>query len=632
VLLVTIDTLRADHLGFHGYTAAETPVLDGLAKRGVVFESVVAAAPLTLPSHATILTATYPPVHGALDNGYYSVVKSIPTLPEALKAAGYGTGAIISAYVLDSQYGLDRGFDTYDDDFQDPRGVYEEFRVRAAAEITAQATRWLQSHDAQSPFFLWVHYFDPHTPYAPPGEFARRFAANPYDGEIAYTDQQLGVLLRELKRSGHAKRTLVVVTADHGEALGEGGEATHGLLLRENTLHVPLVLSAGNRLPSGLRVKGVARTADIAPTILDLLGLDPLEGADGASLVPAVAEGHTTDRLAYSETRLPAEEFGWAMLSRARDDRWAWVRAPKPELYDLQADPHETTNLAGQNPEVVEPLRELVRQTLSRTNVASSRKDISPQEIEALGALGYVLSEEIPEPTGADPKDMLPHLARMDRVARASMERDHETVVTLAPSILEEDPDARNMQLFLAQSLHALDRKEEAVEAMRIAFEQSGDRDVDGTLLAMYLSELGHADESERLLRSFHEAEPDFALHSFNLGVLLERDGRLDEAVDAYRAALAANPDAVNALVNLASLLARTEEGRAAPDSTLALIDRAIVLAQTDRARLVKVDVLRNLGRTTRAWEVARTLAAERQLRGITRKEVADTMRKLPAP
>ncbi|MBZ0270102.1 sulfatase, partial [bacterium] len=276
VLLVTIDTLRSDRLGFEGWTAADTPVLDRLAAGGVVFRTALATAPVTLPSHASILTGLYPPRHGALDNGIYSLPEGVPTLATILKDAGYATSASIGAYVLHRQYGLARGFDVYDDRFRHPSA--DAARERRGAHVVDRAIRWLRERDHDAPFFLWAHLYDPHAPYSPPAEYAG--FADPYDGEIAYVDACIGALLDALREEGSLARTLVVVTADHGEAFGDGGERTHGLLLRESTLRVPWILRAKGALPGGREIADVVSGADVAPTVLALLGLPVPAGLD----------------------------------------------------------------------------------------------------------------------------------------------------------------------------------------------------------------------------------------------------------------------------------------------------------------------------------------------------------------
>ncbi|MBZ0269123.1 sulfatase-like hydrolase/transferase, partial [bacterium] len=592
VLLVTIDTLRADRVGFAGYRGAHTPTMDGLAGEGVVLDNVVASAPVTLPSHATILSGLYPPRHGALDNGFYSLPEDVPTLATILRDAGYRTGAFLGAAVLAKRYGLARGFDEYDDRIQGKREMGHAYRERRAAEVSRLAAAWVRGGNDDRPFFAWVHYYDPHASYAPPARYAKRFAGNPYDGEVAYTDAALGTLLEELRADGRLGKTLVIVTADHGEAFGDGGELTHGFLLRESTLRVPLILSAPGMLPAARRIAGVTPTADIVPTVLDLLGEPVPEGLDGESLLPAIGRGRTRDRYAYSETRLPTDLFGWAMLSGVRGRRWAWVRAPRPELYDLQADPAEARNLDGTRDELATSLDGRVQEVLDRSREADAAHRLDAEQLETLRSLGYVFSEERAEETGEDPKDMLPVLEEINLVMNHFDAGNHADVVTVARSVLAKDPDNVDTLRYLALSQEQLGRREEAIGSLRRAMGAGGSPDLEGTLLAMFLTRAGRFDEAERLLRSFAEADPDFAEHPYNLGNLLASRGRMEEARRAYERAFALDPNSVPITANLASVISKATGGRPDRERAIELIDRAVGLAQgDDRPRLMKVEI-----------------------------------------
>jgi arylsulfatase A-like enzyme len=629
VLLITVDTLRADRVGFAGYEPAETPAMDGLAERGAAFLNAVASAPVTLPSHATILTGLYPPAHGALDNGLYELAEGVPTLAGVLAGRGYQTAGFIGAFVLAGKYGTARGFQHFDDELRGPRRMGHNYKERRAEEVTDAVLDWVRERDRARPYFAWAHYFDPHAPYDSPGDFAYRFPGRPYDGEIAYTDHQIGRLLDGLREDGALERTLIVLTADHGEAFGDGGELTHGLLLRGSTLRVPLVISAPGGLPRGVRVEGTVSTADILPTVLELVGVET-PAVDGVSLVAVLGGDAPPERAAYSETRLPFDEYGWSMLAGVRTDGWAWVRAPRAELYDLEADPGEANSVHARHPDVTAELDAEVEAVLAGA-IASERAGApDAEELEALAALGYAFPSAPAEPTGADPKDMLASLQELNALAVMVDQGRFQEAVTEARRLIARDPHNNTLHVYLAQALAYLGRLDEAIVEARAAFQGSGSMDEDGTILAMYLAQAGRTGEAEELLRAFTEAQPRWPEHWFNLGNLLAQEERFGDAVEAYEHARELDPASPPTLTNLAEALSWVDD---APPSERAravrVIDRAIALLPgDDRPSLTKVRVLRNLGRYEEARELARRLS-ERKLRNVPPAELAKVLRSL---
>jgi arylsulfatase A-like enzyme/Flp pilus assembly protein TadD len=628
VLLITVDTLRADRLGFAGYEPAETPILDAFAGDGVVFENAISSAPVTLPSHASLMTGRYPPGHGALDNAYYSLPDDVPTLATVLRTAGYETAAIVGAYVLHGQFGLDAGFDRYDDFFRQPRPDEWEPRERRAGEVSARAGEWLAGRKNDRPFFLWVHMFDPHSPYDPPPPFNSRFAARPYDGEIAYTDRAIGTLLESLDGAGFGDRTMVVVTADHGEGFGDGGEKTHGLLLRTSTLRVPLLLRAPGVLPAGRRVEGLVSTVDLMPTVLDLLGVDTPTGVDGSSIAGAIRTGRAEGRRAYSETRLPANIFGWSMLAGSRNDRWAWVRGPIPELYDLDSDPGQTRSLHAERPEKASDLDRDVERVLGASRGGTTARALSSEEVDALRALGYAYGSEAPKPSGADPKERLPLWNRFDGLRDVFEAGRYAEAAIGLEELLNEDPGNYEARTLLGRALVRAGRVEEGLREFQALLEAGRARGRTGAIFAHALTDAGHPEEAETLLRVLCRSEPEDVDHPFNLGVLLLKQGRWKEARAAYEEAHRLGPEAIHVLAHLSISLSVGAD----PDSARAvdLIDRAVELArEDDRPLLAKAKVLSNVGRTEDARSLLRELAARRTLHGVTKKEVAKVMREI---
>ena len=355
VLLVTVDTLRADRLGCYGYSGIETPNLDQVARHGVLFENASAPAPLTAPSHASMMTGVYPAVHKVRNTGGFVLSPLQPTLAKILQDQGWDTAAFIGSSVLKKRFGLNQGFATYDDEMPAATGGSAEAEPeRRAEEVVDRAAKWLGSQSGK-PFFLWVHVYDPHIPYDPPAPFREKYRDRPYDGEIAYTDQQLGRLFDAVARKSPPENTVIAVLSDHGESFSEHGEYTHGVFLYDSTLRIAFLMSGGS-IPPGVRVKQQARTIDLLPTILELAGGKAPPEAQGTTLVPSFQGKEVSTKYSYAETLFPKLNMGWAEMRAIRTNRWKYIRAPKPELYDLVQDPGETTNVIASHPADVKEL------------------------------------------------------------------------------------------------------------------------------------------------------------------------------------------------------------------------------------------------------------------------------------
>jgi len=436
LLLVTIDTLRPDALGWVAGRNT-TPTLDRLAAEGSRFRAAVSPVPLTLPAHASILTGLLPRRHGVRDNGQV-LGDGVPTLAEFLRARGYATAAFVSGFPLKRGFGLERGFDRYDDAMQHGEAGWVE---RLAPETTAAALGWLRTR--RDPFFTWVHFYDPHDPYDPPRAFWQPGPRGAYDGEVAFVDNALGELLAGIDPAVLA-RTLVVLTADHGEGLGDHQEDTHGFFLYDSTVLVPLVLRLPGRLPARA-FDHPARLVDVLPTVLALLDVKPPRGLDGESLLPLVDGKSQPARPAYIETQLPWIYFGWASLRAVRHEDWKLVIAPRPELYDLQRDPHEADNREASERPRARRLADVARM-IERETAAPPAAAVSDEQLAKLRALGYVGAGEqpSPEPPGRpDPKDriaMRRDLLAAERLLRAR--RFSEAVAAFA-KVLAVEPDNR---------------------------------------------------------------------------------------------------------------------------------------------------------------------------------------------
>jgi arylsulfatase A-like enzyme/cytochrome c-type biogenesis protein CcmH/NrfG len=381
VLLLTLDTVRADHVGCYGWKRAVTPTLDALAQRGVRFEQAFAQVPITLPSHAGLLTGTYPPENGVRNNSRYALRPDLPTLAEIFRAHGYRTGAFIGSQILDMRYGLGRGFDVY----KDRMLLYE----RPANEVTDDTLAWLEETRGK-PFFAWVHFYDAHAPYTPPKEYLNK-TGDAYDGEIAFIDANIGRIVDWLRRNQVLDNTLVVAVADHGESLGEHNFLWHSLLVYDAIMRVPLIFSLPGRVPQNATPGGVARLVDVMPTVLDLFGWDTPREVSGESLLAALSGRESPPRQSYGETDYPYEDFGWSKLRCLIEQKWKYIRAPEVELYDRAADPGELHNVAPAHADIVARMEEeLTACEQGMRHRESVAVTLDAASVEALRSLGYV--------------------------------------------------------------------------------------------------------------------------------------------------------------------------------------------------------------------------------------------------
>jgi choline-sulfatase len=584
VLLVTIDTLRADRLGSYGDSAAATPVLDALAARGVRFATAVAHAPLTAPSHASILTGLLPLGHGVRDNGTFVLPPSATTLAEVFRDGGYRTAAFVSGFPLDHRFGFARGFETYDDRMlrgrDSRRAPYVE---RTAAEVTGAALDWVRG--APAPWFAWVHYFDPHAPYEPPGEFAARFAGSPYDGEVAFVDRELGRLLA----AAEASRTLVLVTSDHGESLGEHGEATHGVFIYDATLRVPWIM-AGPGLPRGRVSPVVARGIDVAPTLLDYAGLRIPRAMQGRPLRPAADGREMEDAPAYAESLFCRLNLGWAELHAWRTARWKLIDAPRPELYDLATDPGETRDVSAARTHDARSLQAALQGALSASPPDASTvpgRDV----LERLHALGYVGGSAPSQPTGRDPKDGIALVERLER-GLAEARADPPLAVAELSAVLATEPDAPLVRRHRAIAYQFAGRYSESVADIH-ALEARGSLSLeDLTVLAESLRLAGRHAESLAALDRAAAADPRAPEPAVLRGRTLRAMGRSDEAGAAFRQALALDPGNAEARRGLGELALE----RGAVDEAASLLEANVAADPTDAAALVKLGVARMRG------------------------------------
>ena len=572
VLLITIDTLRADRVGAYGSSRGLTPTIDGFAQTGVRFERTYAHVPLTLPSHATLMTASYPTRNGVRDNGTFHLGGSTPALAASLKAAGYRTGAFVGAFVLDARFGLGRGFDLYDDRMIGGTGDLDLVQ-RTADQVLAPASAWIvrtppsASPDAphastppppaSAPWFAWVHLYDPHEPYAAPEPFRSRYAAAPYDGEIAYADAALGQFVARLRAAAALDHTLVVIASDHGESLGEHGERTHGLFAYDATLRVPLVVWAGGRIRPGV-FDQTMRLVDVAPTMLDLLGTAPMPHVDGRSLRPVIAgEQPFDDGGSYFEALNASFTRHWAPLTGILRSGTKLIDLPEPELYDLTADPGELRNLYARQRERARDLERRL-DTVTAGAAPPVPVAISPDAAGRLRSLGYLVgSAATPAPrfTAADDPKRLVHLNQALDEASAQWTRGDATgAIDQLQAVIRERPDLTMAYDRLAFMLRAGGRVGEAVVLLDGAARAGyADRPLLRSLGSM-LRDGGDLTRSAAVLEELVRADPADLQSAGALGQTYARLGKTSEAESQFKRVLAASPNDAAAWNNLGSV------------------------------------------------------------------------------
>jgi arylsulfatase A-like enzyme/Flp pilus assembly protein TadD len=553
VLLVTLDTTRADHLGSYGFALAHTPRMDALAHEGVRCADAVSAAPITLPSHSTILTGLYPPAHGVRDNGSYALGDDAVTLAERLKGAGYRTQALVSALVLNRRYNLAQGFDGYDDDlWSEDEAKLFMIRSRPGEKTAERAAAWLDgwaqegTPETRHPFFMWMHLFDAHQPYRVRGA-EQLLAPSPYDAEIAVLDRAVGRILDELGKLGALDDTLVIVTADHGESLGEHGEKTHAVFIYDATVRVPLLLRCPRLLPSGKVYTGPVRSVDLVPTILAALELPGGNETQGTNLLPALRGTVPAPELPqYSESLLSEVGFGMAPLYGVRMGGLKWIRAPKPEIYDLARDPEELTNLypaeARRGARLDRELSAILDD--SRRRVLAPQKSPMDQEtLESLQALGYLAPRSSREAMqGIDPKDGMVLYAKLEDARHLAQDKKWAESERLLREILQVTPGnvtaVNILALVLTREGDYSRARAEYLRSLSLDPKQSRVHAMLGTL-SLLENDLAAA---ERSYRRALEITPGFVEAISNLGMIAALHGDPGKAEEEYRKAIAADP------------------------------------------------------------------------------------------
>jgi choline-sulfatase len=588
VLLITVDTLRADHLSCYDKKTVSTPSIDALAARGVRFTQAIAQIPLTTPSHASILTGTYPQVHKVRDIGAFVLDNKVPTLASIASEAGFETGAIVGATVLSRHFGLSRGFKAYFDDMKEEKttgrlpGVVAEIRAEL---VTRHAIEWLEKQRQQGigvssskNFLLWVHYYDPHFPYDPPGIYRSRYGKNLYEGEVAYTDEHVGHLLKWLEDQHLQDRTLVVLLADHGESLGEHGEYTHGVFLYDATVHIPLIV-AGSGIPAGRVITQQVRSIDVMPTISDYLGLSSGNQVQGVSLMPAIVESKPVrTNYSYLETLYPKTHLGWSELRGMRTDEWKLIVGPKPELYEITQNPAEDHNVLTQHPVDSDRLQKQIWQIAGPPDSLGKleTQPVDEQTRQELQSLGYVNAgaqrEVRIDMSGPDPKDRIQVLGVLEKAGDLMNRNRFREAIPLLDSAVRQDRTNPLLYQHLGICFQRLGQFLKAVRLYQEAIRNNADTDETHAELGEIFMHLGAKARAIESMEQAAKINPTDLQNLNNLALVYLEMGKLEDSERVLRAILAQS-DHHSAALNLFGIL---EIQRGHEDLARSYFERAV--------------------------------------------------------
>ncbi|MFQ6108435.1 MAG: sulfatase-like hydrolase/transferase [Candidatus Aminicenantales bacterium] len=561
IILVSVDTLRADRVGCYGFAGVETPTIDEMAGRGVRFTNCIAQTPLTLPSHTTMLTGTYPFFHGVRDNGGFLVPQDLITLAELFKENGYETAAVVGAYVLDSKWGLNQGFDFYYDRFELERE--EGFSVsevqRPAEEVISQTLDWLDGIKKKN-FFLFVHLYDPHSPYDPPSPFREKYSHDLYLGEIAYTDSQLHRLWEYMEKEGLLEDTILVFCSDHGESLGEHGEATHGFFVYQEGIHVPLIFVFPWEELQGLTRTQTVSLTDIMPTILEMVHIPVPDQVQGRSLVPFFfREGASKSFSAYSETYYPRFHYGWSDIKSIQDGRYKLILSPQMELYDLEEDPEETADLSSKKIQVARGLeKELNRcvEEYSRGQFQTDYRKVDEETRERLAALGYVGtfvdSQKLEGKTLPSPREKIHVFNKISLARESSLKGELEKAKDIIVEVIQKDPEIIDAYFVLGNISFKEHNYPEAIRWFSEALERKPDYDFAALNIAVSYIEMDELGKAEKTLADYIQRFPADSVLYRTLGDINLKQEDYPEAIRYFEECLRVNPRSAKAHNGLA--------------------------------------------------------------------------------
>ena len=565
VLLITLDTLRPDHLGAYGYNKIQTPVLDRLAKNGVLFQQAVCQTPLTLVSHSSIFTGLNPNVHGVRDNGYFTLSSNHKTLAEYLKDEGYSSAAFIGSAVLDRKHGLAQGFDWYSR--YQPTIIVGMESQRRAEEVVSETLDWLQKSNDKNPLFLWIHLYDPHTPYDPPEPFRSQYPSSPYDGEIAYTDHVLGALFTQLEQLGFLKNTIVVAMGDHGESLGEHREMDHGYYVYDATIKIPMIISWPGHVKPRVVTEQV-QEIDLLPTIADLIGFQTDGSVQGKSLKRVIEGTKINLPPAYAESLTPKLFYGWSELTSIRSDDWKYIEAPQPELYNLKEDPGELRNVIAERSDKARAMKEQLMKMVAIGRKAQDQKveTLDADRLEELAALGYIgatnPSAMLNSTSNIDPKskidDYLLHHKLVPESIALIDKGDYRTALQTLKTVEAKFNDSFVLYWYMGLCYAKLNQLEDARKNYSHTIELNPYFGRAYTDLALTLQLLDRHLEAMKLLETIPVAALSVTDRDFTRGEIQMYQGDLQGAEKSYQSALQSDPQNSEAEYALARLYVAT--------------------------------------------------------------------------
>jgi len=625
IILITLDTTRADRMGFLGSQRGLTPNLDALATQSVVFTRAYAQVPLTTPSHAALLTGTYPQFSHLEDLGA-PLAKDLPYLPDLLHHHGYHTAAFIGAYILDpwsgAAPGFDRGFDFYDTDFHDRKPGEDRYKSveRRAEEVADRALYWLKGHQ-QRPFFIWLHFYDAHDPYDPPEPFKTHYASAPYDGEIAYTDSVVGSFVEVLLQHGLYQDSVIAIAADHGEAFGEHGEERHGMFLYDETIHVPLLLKLPAGRLGGKRVEERVALAEVAPTLLEAAGIAAPATMQARSLFPFIDKvkidaarmdgtksaagdkGKTLERPIYSETNYAHRAFGWSELRSWRTGKYLYVQAPKRELYDQTSDPDAAKNLAPDAKAVADTLDSQLTNFQQKTSSAQTEPTkLDPAQAEKLRSLGYLASDSVgansSDKAAIDPKDRIEISNKFHRALMDLEEDRYDEAIAGLREVLRLEPDMASGYLELGRALVLVRRYQEALPVLHTAAEKNPKSGMAHYELGLALIKTGQWEAALPEMQAAVVCTPNSAQLHFYVGAIQLRLRHIPEATAEFENTLKTEPDHFLANLTYGEMLFRKGDAAAALPK---LIRAAKVDPKSAEAHAFLADVYQQLGQLQNA-------------------------------
>ena len=553
ILLVTLDTTRADRIGAYGYSKAKTPNLDSLSLNGVRFSNAYCQVPLTLPSHASILTGTYPIYHHVHNNGFYYLSPDNLTLAEILKERGYKTAAFVSSFTVDSRFGIDQGFDFYDDKLLEEEMMKTFRSERKAEKVYDSFSQWFDEN-YRSKFFCWVHFFDPHMPYNPPSPYREEFARSLYDGEIAYMDFYIGKIIEKLREKDILAKPLIILAGDHGEALGEKGEVDHGIFIYDVTMKIPFIFYAENNLPKGMVIDSSVRLIDIMPSILEMLKIKIPEENQGVSLLPYI-EGREKENLpSYIESYFPRENFGWSELIGLIDEGWKYIQAPKSELYNLREDPKEEKNLINREKKIASSMKEKLKRKIKKytSELETEKKQLTLEEQDKLRSLGYIggrFSEKAAGDSLPDPKDKMGEFRIIYQAKIYEWNGDFEEAVKCYKEMLLLAPDVSWNYVNLGILYSKMKRMGEAVTVLEEGLKRIPDSFVLLSRLGHFYMRAGNIKKAYEVSQATLTLNPKYFDALVISGSVTDMQGEWEESLQFFKKALEIEPE--NKLVQI---------------------------------------------------------------------------------